>query len=433
MEALPSRRLPYSRRLSYRIWFFLAVLVLMLVLVAHSNTMIRRLNAETRARCDVLARFFAVATFQAVEDPAVRPIFRDVVRSIDFPVVLTDPNNIPRAWKEIGIPPDAIPDSVLERAAVTGTVPPEVERIQRIVTRLDRIHQPVDIVQVGTKGALGKVHYGEPRLVRELRWLPYLELVVILILLLFGYTGLRSLMAGEQRSLWTALAKETAHQLATPLSSLMGWTALLRESPPERLTAARTREILDEMDRDLARLQKVTMRFGQVGSLPVLKDRDPVEIVAQTVDYFRTRLPHLGASVRIEERYEPVPRVRVHRELFEWVVENLLRNAMDAIDKPDGWIEVSVRWKREERLVELIVRDNGRGMTPEERRRAFDPGYTTKRRGWGLGLALARRVVAEYHGGRISIVESVPGRGTAVSVALPVPPPSDPGTTTRIA
>jgi two-component system, NtrC family, sensor histidine kinase KinB len=417
MDALP------TRRLSHRVWFFLAVLVLMLVLVAHSNTMIRRLNAETRARCDVLARFFAVATFQAVEDPSVRPIFKDVVRSIDFPVVLTDPNGIPRAWKEIGIPPDAIADSVLERAALTGVVPPDVEGIQRIVVRLDRINQPIDIVQVGTKGALGKVHYGEPRLVKELRWLPYLELGVILILLLFGYTGLRSLMAGEQRSLWTALAKETAHQLGTPLSSLMGWTALLRESPPGRLTPERTREILDEMDRDLARLQKVSLRFGQVGSLPALKEGDLVEITAGTVDYFRTRLPHLGHAVRIEEHYEPVPRVRVHRELLEWVVENLLRNAMDAIDKKDGWIEVAVRWKREERTVELIVRDNGRGMTLDERRRAFTPGFTTKRRGWGLGLTLARRVIAEYHGGRISIVESVPGRGTAVAVALPVPPP----------
>ena len=414
-----------TRRLTYRIWFFLAVLVLMLVLVAHSNAMIRRLNEETRARCDVLARFFAVATFQAAEDPAVRPIFRDVVRSIDFPVVLTDPQGIPRAWKEIDIPPDAIPDSVLERAALTHDVPPEVARIQRIVTRLDRIHQPIDIVKVGTQGALGKVHYGEPRLVRELRWLPYLELVVILILLLFGYTGLRSLMAGEQRSLWTALAKESAHQLGTPLSSLMGWSALLRETPPERLTAARTREILDEVDKDLARLQKVSLRFGQVGSTPALRDGDPVEITAETVDYFRTRLPHLGQAVRIEERYEPTPRVRLHRELFEWVVENLLRNAIDAIDKPDGWIEVAVRWKREERIVELVVRDNGRGMAPEERRRAFEPGFTTKRRGWGLGLALARRVVTEYHGGRISIVESVPGRGTAVAVALPVSPPPD--------
>ncbi len=177
-----------------------------------------------------------------------------------------------------------------------------------------------------------------------------------------------------------------------------------------------------EMERDLARLHKVTLRFGQVGSRPTLKEGDLTAVVAGAVDYFRTRLPHVEHEVEIHERYEAIPRIAFHGELLEWVVENLLRNAIDAIDKPKGVIDVSLVWKREERLVELCVRDNGRGMSPEERRRAFDPGYTTKRRGWGLGLALARRVVHEYHGGRIQVLETAPGRGTAVAVALPVPP-----------
>ena len=144
--------------------------------------------------------------------------------------------------------------------------------------------------------------------------------------------------------------------------------------------------------------------------MPTLKEGDLTDVVSGAVDYFRNRLPHIGHEVEIIERYEAIPRVAFHRELIEWVVENLLRNAIDAIDKPKGTIEVSLVWKREERLVELCVRDNGRGMSPEERRRALEPGYTTKRRGWGLGLALARRVVREYHGGRIQIVDTVPGR-----------------------
>jgi two-component system, NtrC family, sensor histidine kinase KinB len=159
----------------------------------------------------------------------------------------------------------------------------------------------------------------------------------------------------------------------------------------------------------------------------VLQERDLTEVLASAVDYFRSRLPHLGQEVSIVERYEPVPRVRFHRELIEWVVENLLRNAIDAIDKPRGVIEVALEWKRDEREVAVTVRDNGRGMSPEERRRAFEAGFTTKRRGWGLGLALARRVVREYHEGRIVIVESVPGRGTAVQVTLPVPPVTSSG------
>ncbi|MGH7680706.1 MAG: sensor histidine kinase [Candidatus Eiseniibacteriota bacterium] len=422
MAARAPDSIPIVRRLSYKVYLFLAVIVLMVALVVHTNTIITRLNAETRARCDVLARFFAVVTFQAAEDPNIRPIFRDAVESINFPIVLTDLQGIPRVWKEIGIPSDAIPDSVLESAALTGAHHEEIAKIQEIVRKLDNINKPVNIVRVRQPGVIGFVHYGEPKLVRELRWLPYIELFVILVLLVFGYAGLRSLLMGEQRLLWAALAKETAHQLGTPLSSLMGWTALLRESPPGDLNRGRLDEIVSEMDRDLARLHKVTLRFGQVGSRPTLKLGDLTPIVAGAVDYFRTRLPQHGHEVEIQERYDAIPRVAFHAELFEWVVENLLRNAIDAIDKPKGLIEVTLAWKREERLVEFGVRDNGRGMSPEERRHAFDPGYTTKRRGWGLGLALARRVVHEYHGGRILIVESVPGSGTAVVVALPVPP-----------
>jgi len=428
MAARRSVSLPLIRGLSHKVYFFLAVIVLMVALVVHSNTIITRLNAETRARCDVLAQFFAVVTLQAADDPYIRPIFRDAVRSINFPIVLTDTHGIPRAWREIGIAPEAIPDSVLDRAARTGRPSTQVARIQEIVRRLDRINKPVNILRVGQPGVLGFVHYGEPKLVHELRWLPYIELIIILILLLFGYAGLRSLLIGEQRLLWAALAKETAHQLGTPLSSLMGWTAVLRESAETGdVRKERIDEVVSEMDRDLTRLHKVSSRFAQVGSLPTLKEGDLTDVVAGVVDYFRKRLPRIGHEVEIVERYEAIPRVAFHRELIEWVVENLLRNAIDAIDKPKGTIEVSLAWKREERLVELCVRDNGRGMLPEERRRALEPGYTTKRRGWGLGLALARRVVREYHGGRIQIVDTVPGRGTAVAVTLPVPTPHPSG------
>jgi hypothetical protein len=426
MAARRTESLRLIRPISYKVYLFGAVVVLMVALVVHSNTVIARLNLETRNRCDVLARFFAVTTFQAADDPATRPVFREVVRSIDFPIVLTDTRGIPRAWREIGIPPESVPDSVLDRAANFGVVAPEVARIQAIVRKLDRVNQPINIVGVQQAGVLGFVHYGEPKLARELRWVPYIELVVILVLLLFGFAGMKSLLLGEQRSLWAAIAKETAHQLGTPLSSLLGWSAVLREAAEKGdLERVRLESVLGEMERDLARLEKVSSRFGQMGSTPALREGDLTPVVAGVVDYFRSRLPQLGHEASLVERYEAVPRVRFHRELLEWVVENLLRNAIDAADKPKSLIEVGLAWKREERVVEIVVRDNGRGMTAEERRRAFDPGYTTKRRGWGLGLALARRVVREYHRGRIEILESVPGIGTAVAVALPVPPPRE--------
>lgn len=415
-----------ARPLPYKVFLFLAIVALMAALVVHSNYLIGRLNNETQNLCRVLARFFAVSTFQAAEDPALVPIFREVVGNINFPIILTDTGGIPRAWKQIGIPPEAVPDSVLQRAAATGIIPPAVKRIQGIAAKLDRRHAPIKIQRLGNPSVLGLVHYGEPSLVAELRWVPYIEFAVVLMLLVFGFVGYRSIMAGEQRSLWAALAKETAHQLGTPLSSLLGWSAHLREAAasadrsPERLEA-----IASEIDLDLDRLNKVASRFGHVGSVPALREGDLTEVVAGAVSYFRHRVPHLGHEVEIVERYEPIPRVPFHRELIEWVVENLIRNAIDAADKPRGIIEVGLSWRRGRHEVELSVKDNGRGMTPAERRRAFTTGFSTKRRGWGLGLPLARRIVREYHRGRISIVESVPGQGTTVAVALPqVPSPN---------
>jgi signal transduction histidine kinase len=351
----------------------------------------------------------------------LRPIFLEVIRNINFPMVLTDTKGVPRAWKGIGVDPKAVPDSVLAAAESTGAIPPVVKRIQETAARLDRVNRPIPVVRLGTPGVLGYVHYGEPALAAQLRWIPYIEFGGIVLLLVLGFAGYRGLKAGEQRALWAALAKETAHQLGTPLSSLMGWTSVLREAGQEgRIDPARAESIADEMDRDLDRLHRVANRFSQVGATPALAEGDLTRAVAETVDYVRSRLPTLGRAVTITERYDPIPPVRFHRELFTWVVENLLKNALDAADKPDATIEVALLWRREERLVELRVRDNGRGMSVAERRRALETGFTTKRRGWGLGLALASRVVREYHRGRISIVESAPGRGTTVAVALPV-------------
>lgn len=413
---------PRDFRPSYKVYLFLAMVVLSMALVAHSHYMIRRLNEQARNLSTVLARFIAASTLGAAEQPALRPIFLGVIRNINFPMVLTDTDGLPRAWKGIGIEPSAVPDSVLRAADSTGVVPPLVKRIQETAAKLDRVNRPIPVVRLGHPGVLGYVHYGEPPLAAQLRWIPYIELGGIALLLLFGFAGYRGLKAGEQRSLWAALAKETAHQLGTPLSSLMGWSSVLREVSHEGKTdPARVESITDEIDRDLDRLNRVANRFSQVGATPALAEGDLTRAVAETVDYIRSRLPTLGRVVTITERYEPIPPVRFHRELFTWVVENLLKNALDAADKPDAQIEVSLHWRREEGRVELRVRDNGRGMTPAERRRALEAGFTTKRRGWGLGLALASRVVREYHRGRISIVESAPGRGTTVAVALPTP------------
>jgi signal transduction histidine kinase len=220
------------------------------------------------------------------------------------------------------------------------------------------------------------------------------------------------------------MAKETAHQLGTPLSSLMGWIELLRArddggEADVRVPGAEFRETLEEMERDVDRLTKVAQRFSHVGSAAVLKPQDVTPTVRRVVQYMSRRLPKSGPGMEIRERYEEVPPVNLNPELMEWAIENLIANALTAIEKKPGVVEIEVSLRPQSETVEIVIRDNGRGMTRDEQRRAFEPGYTTRSRGWGLGLPLARRVVQEYHGGRLSVRQSAPGQGTTMVISLP--------------
>jgi signal transduction histidine kinase len=259
---------------------------------------------------------------------------------------------------------------------------------------------------------------------REVASLVGMSVLMLLMLLAFG--GLAGIRAAEKRTIWVGMAKETAHQLGTPLSSLMGWVELLRanvESAPKEAAVAIPRaelaETLDDMEGDIDRLNKVAQRFSHIGSAPQLHLQDVTPVVREAVQYMRRRVSQREGGIEIRERYEEVPPVNLNRELLEWAVENLLTNAISALDKSPGVIEVTVERRAETEEVEVLVSDNGRGMSREEQRRAFEPGYTTKRRGWGLGLALARRVVEDYHAGRIGIRHSAPGQGTIMVIRFP--------------
>jgi hypothetical protein len=256
--------------------------------------------------------------------------------------------------------------------------------------------------------------------------MPYVTVGGVLLLLSLGLWGLAGLRAAEKRTIWVGMARETAHQLGTPLSSLMGWVELLRShaeaAPPGFLVPVprgELEETLQEIERDVERLNKVAQRFSHVGSAPHLVLQDVTPVVLEAVQYMRKRLPQGEGKVVVRERYEEVPPINLNRELVEWALENLLSNAVSALDKSPGLIEVTVERRGETEAVEIVVKDNGRGMTPAEQRRAFEPGYSTKHRGWGLGLALARRVVQEYHGGRLFIRQSAPGQGTTVVISFP--------------
>jgi signal transduction histidine kinase len=267
--------------------------------------------------------------------------------------------------------------------------------------------------------ALGYVHYGESSMIREMRFVPALELAAFGIVVLLGFLGFRNAKLAELRSIWVGMARETAHQLGTPISSLMGWVELIREHARGGGRIDDLSTMTDEMQRDLERLEKVSLRFNQIGSTPRTKRQDVVVVLRDAVDYLRWRVRGLGRNIEIVERYEDVPLVDINRELMEWVVENLVKNAVEALPEGGGRVEISTAHLARDGAVEVLVADTGKGLTAAERRRVFLPGYSTKRRGWGLGLALARRIIEEYHKGRLVVKWSEPGKGTTFSITLP--------------
>ncbi len=257
------------------------------------------------------------------------------------------------------------------------------------------------------------LYYEDSAAITRLQLLPWIELLIITMFIIIGYVGFSHIKRSEQSNIWVGMAKETAHQLGTPLSSLLGWIELLRFEPENRVQVL---EAADEMSRDVDRLTTVAQRFSKIGSAATTKPYDLNEVIAGVVTYFERRLPHLGKRVSLGFTPHPEPLVAaINIDLIRWVFENLVRNAADAIDRREGRIDLSVRPFRDTIIIE--VADNGRGIDPKIRKDIFRPGFSTKERGWGLGLSLARRIIEEYHGGKINVRESS-AEGTKFEIRL---------------
>lgn len=377
------------------------------------QSMVSELSEGTRTISRIYADFCAKATLPAAESasPETEIIFREVIRMIKFPVVVTDPRGVPRAWRNIGVDSKLVSAEELEQVDPENPPPGVISRIFRTVDRLDREHRPIPMVYEDQM--LGWVHYGNSPAVRRLKWTPLVQTGVVALFILIGLWGFRIARKGEQNYIWAGMAKETAHQLGTPLSSLMGWTEVLRGEGEDK-------SVVKEMERDLSRLEIVASRFSKIGSLPSYQREDPKPIIQSTVEYFRGRLPRLKKKVEIKASLpSSLPRVDLDSELFSWALENLVKNSLDAIQDDEGRIEIAAAGKRG--FLEIRVKDTGKGMTKAERKRAFQPGYSTKSFGWGLGLPLVRRIVEEYHRGRLLIESSRPGKGTTVLILLSLP------------
>jgi two-component system, sporulation sensor kinase D len=267
-------------------------------------------------------------------------------------------------------------------------------------------HEPIKLKVLG---ANWYVYYEDSFVLTQLRVFPYIQLSVIAIFLLVAYTAFNTSRKSEQNQVWVGLAKETAHQLGTPISSLMAWVELMKEK-----FNAEDDPLIAEMENDIKRLEIVADRFSKIGSKPVLEDHQVYDVVKDFVDYFKVRVSN---KISFEMSGNPYLRAGLNIPLFDWVIENLLKNAVNAIENT-GSIKVEISGNKTKQQVFIDVTDTGKGIPRSKFDTVFQPGYTTRKRGWGLGLSLTKRMIENYHNGHIFVKDSEVGKGTTFRIVL---------------
>ncbi len=267
--------------------------------------------------------------------------------------------------------------------------------------QLEKMKSEVEPIEIDLDGIFQYVYYRNSTLLVQLTYYPYIQLGVILLFILMAYLAFSASRRAEQNQVWVGLSKETAHQLGTPTSSLIGWVELLKEKHPDK-------KLVSELEKDAGRLEEITERFSKIGSKPVLKNANILEVLKESVSYLESRTSDgVRFSFDADSKDHVVP---INRALFQWVVENLCKNSVDAMEG-NGSINISVSDQGKQVFIDF--EDTGKGIPKNRHKTIFKPGYTTKRRGWGLGLSLAKRIIEIYHKGKIFVLNSEAGKGTS--------------------
>jgi len=279
--------------------------------------------------------------------------------------------------------------------------------LHRRLAGLKSINAPIIYTDPVDSSKVNRYYYGHTSLLNEVRYYPLVQLFIVSLFIIVTVLTLRGSYRSVQNQVWAGMAKETAHQLGTPVSSLEGWVEVMREQPGNE-------SIVSELEKDVHRLRLVSDRFGKIGSTPQLEKMDLVGQISSMVEYIRKRSPG-RVSFSIETHGAEAISARISAPLFDWVIENLLKNALDAME---GKGAITVDIKEEKKEVIIDVTDTGKGISKQNIGRVFKPGFTTKKRGWGLGLSLSRRIIALYHKGNIFVKQSEPGKGTTFRIVL---------------
>lgn len=379
---------------------FLGGVLLISGLFVYTQSIIDDLRRESRETVALYARLIAKGVTDA-DDNELDFVFREIIQKVTFPIIHSDADGTPVNWRNIGDDQNV-----------------DVDVAKKLMAEMDSQNRPIPLVVRlnGDAGSeplefqLGHLHFGDSVLIRRLRMLPYIEIGAVAFFIFLGFSGFQVIRRTEKQHIWFGMARETAHQLGTPVSSLMGWVERLKDHPEE------SPQLAADMDADVIRLQEISERFSRMGSVPKMGPVAVEPMLEDLKSYFERRLPTNSKGIVLRVESGDVT-VKASPTLLTWALENLIKNAIDSIDKEPG--EVTLKSEVVRSDVRITVKDNGRGISRRDWKNIFRPGYTTKERGWGVGLSMVQRIVEDFLNGAIEIKSSEVGKGTAIEILLP--------------
>ncbi len=380
----------YRYRSLWMLFLFLLAVLTGSGSLVYTRYLVKILKGEERKKVELWAQATIMINSADPEDPDqnLEFPFSIIENNTTIPVILTDAN-----------------DSIISAGNFDTE---QLRNKQYIKLQLERIRKKKDPISIELgSGFINKIYYKDSIILTQLTYYPYVQMGIIILFIFVAYLAFLSSRKAADNQVWVSMSKETAHQLGTPTSSLAGWVEILQEKYPEVA-------ITEEVSRDVERLIKITERFSRIGSKTVLKDENIIAVISHTIDYLKTRT---SSKIKFTVDFDRtgVIIIPLHAALFEWVIENISKNAIDAME---GSGEITYHITETDKNILIDVTDTGKGIPKRAFRKIFNPGYSTKQRGWGVGLSLAKRIVEKFHSGRIYVRHSEPGIGSCIRIVM---------------
>lgn len=383
----------YKHSVNIKAGLFVIGIVLVFVFVLFTHRIVKDLRDDNREIVKLYAELIA-GVAKDENDEGLNFIFENIIQKVRFPLIQSDTKMNPVSWRNL-------PNNVRTP-----------EQASNILRTMDYQNNPITLEYVDplTKEVhiLGYLHFGDSLLINKLKWLPYIQIGLVGLFILLGFVGFNVIRNSEKKHIWAGMARETAHQLGTPVSALMGWVDILKNNPKN------INSVVKDVEIDLERLQEISDRFSDMGTKIKLVEVDLVDMINSVISYLQHRIP----ETKIEFKYNSkiVYKYHANRKLLSWAIENIIKNGIDATKGKIG--KIIIKLVSNNGSFEIYINDNGSGIPRRDWKNIFRPGFSTKKYGWGLGLSLTNRIIKDFHKGKLFVKESVIGKGTTICIIL---------------